>query len=426
MFDVFYSGTKPNAVAHEQPADSLEHAQQQSRTEYFWWITYLADLDHWDWLYVPKPWEATQRHAWPSQHQKDSGVYLVPKAGYSETNYHVSPVIQRRPDLRSWLVPYDIADWDYSWHPDPGEPAYIHEFATQWWSEGGPVYATGGATERKYHARPQAQLLAKHQDRVELLTECAWDYSWRPHPKDPPYIYVFGNQWWPAEVFPTVRYTVPGATEIKYVSDPKAVLPEQHCNRWHTLVDCDWDYSWQPDPGDPPYIYVFGNQWWPAEIMPTVEYHVPGATERKYVTWPRAKLIDISDRWTVPEGLASFDFTWCPDPGDPPLIYQFGTQWQRTGGPVYSVPGATEVKYVSQPRAVKTARDDNWTVPDGVDTSTFDWTWHPDATEPPYVYQFATQHQRTGGPQYTVPGATEVKYVDQIRIKTTSGAAAIY
>jgi len=41
MFDVFYSGTKPGAVAHEREAISLEHAQQLSRTEYFWWITYL-------------------------------------------------------------------------------------------------------------------------------------------------------------------------------------------------------------------------------------------------------------------------------------------------------------------------------------------------------------------------------------------------
>ena len=59
MFDVFYSGTKPGAVAHEQQADSVEHAQQLSRTEYFWWITYLADLTTWDWLYVPAPWQTT-------------------------------------------------------------------------------------------------------------------------------------------------------------------------------------------------------------------------------------------------------------------------------------------------------------------------------------------------------------------------------
>jgi len=427
MFDVFYSGTKPGVAAHEQQADSAEHAQQLSRTEYFWWITYLADLTTWDWLYVPAPWQSCQRHAWPSQWQKDSGVYLVPKLGYTETNYHASPVIQRLPASANWTVDNSFVNWDTSWHPDPSEPDFVHEFATQWWDQGGPVYAAPGAATVKYHAYPTAKLCELDHDRVESLTECVWDYSWCPHPKDPPYIYVFGNQWWPAEVFPTVQYTVPGATEVKYMAHPTAKLPS---NRAHwvstTELTFTFDYSWQPDPGDQPYIYVFGNQHWSGEVMPTVEYHSPGATERKYVHWPRAQLLPTSVGWTVPEGLTDVDLTWCPDPGDPPLIYQFGTQWQRTGGPVYAVPDATEIKYVSYPRAVKVVRDPAWTVPDGVDTSTFDWTWHPDATEPPYVYQFGTQHQRTGGPVYSVPTATEVKYVDQIRIKTDATTAVIY
>jgi hypothetical protein len=303
----------------------------------------------------------------------------------------------------------------------------LHEFATQWWDEGGPVYTEPGYTSIKHHTVPKAQLTVKPDlPWWKKFTDCEFDWSWRPHPQDPPYTYVFGNQWWPGEVFPTVQYSVPGATEVKYVTHPKARLPERHCNRWHTLVDCNWDYSWVPDPGDPPYIYVFGNQHWPAEIMPTVEYHVPSATERKYVSWPRAELLPKSSNWTVPAGLADFDLSWCPDPGDPPLIYQFGTQWQRTGGPVYSVSGATEVKYVGWPRAVKINQDINWTVPEGVDTATFDWTWHPDATDGAYIYQFGTQHQRTGGPVYTVPGATEVKYVDQIRITTSTDTAAVY
>jgi hypothetical protein len=427
MFDVFYSGTKPNAVSHEREADSVEHAQQLSRTEYFWWITYLADLDSWDWLYMPAPWQATQRHAWPSQWQKDSGVYLVPKAGYTETNYHIGPVVHRKPNPTGWVVDSDIVDWDTSWHPDPADPPYLHEFATQWWPEGGPMYTEPGYASLKHHTWPQAQLRAKPDlSWWKTLTECEFDYSWQPHPQDPPYTYVFGNQWWPAEVFPTMQYTVPGATEVKYVAHPKATLPQHHCNRWNTLVDCEWDYSWVPDPGDAPYIYVFGNQHWPAEIMPTVEYTVPGATERKFMSWPRATLLPTVANWTVPAGLTNVDLSWCPDPGDPPMTYQFGTQWQRTGGPVYTVPGTTEVKYVSSPRAVKTNKDSVWSVPDGVDTSTFDWTWHPDATEPPYIYQFGTQHQRTGGPQYTVLDSSEVKYVDQIRIKTVANAAVIY
>ena len=215
---------------HERQVESIEQAQKQSRTRYFWWITYLADLTDWNFLWEPVPWQSHQRHAWASQWQKDSGVYLVPRDwNGQDTNYHESPIITRLPSTSCWNN--NKFEFDYSWHPD---------------------------------------------------------------------------------------YT------------------------------------------------------------------------------------------------------------EPPMIYQFGTQWQKTGGPQYRVPKGVDIKYVNQPRVHKTKVDQHWTTPAGVDTSMFDFTWHPDATDPPYIYQFGTQHQRTGGPQYCVPGATDVKFVDQLRIQTNRVATAIY
>jgi hypothetical protein len=228
MFDVFYSGKKPNLFPHEQEALSIEQAQQLSKTRYFWWINYLTDYADFDFLWEPVPWESHQRHAWPSQWQKDAGTYLIPKQGYTETNYRASPTLQRLPNETNW------------------------------------------------------------------------------------------------------------------------------------------------------------------------------------------------------RGIGLIDISWHPDPAEPPLIYQFGTQWQKTGGPTYVVPGGVDVKYVEHPRVYKNIVDNNWTIPDSADTTTFDFTWHPDDTDPPYIYQFGTQHQRTGGPQYCVPGATDTKYVDQIKIATRQVATAIY
>jgi hypothetical protein len=229
MFDIFYSGRKPNLFAHEQPARDIEHAKKLSRTRSFWWINYLTDYTGFDFLFEPVPWQAEYRHAWPSQWQKDSGTYLIPCNGYTETNY--------RTDHR--------------------------------------------------------------------LTRIAC--------KD----------------------------------------------NWHNTVD-DWDYSWHPDYSEPA------------------------------------------------------------------LIYQFGTQHQKTGGPIYRVPGAIEIKYIRTPHYNKTARDTNWFVPANVDNDSFDYTWHPDSTDPPYNYQFGTQHQRTGGPEYRIANATEIKYVDQIRIRTQRTAQHVY
>jgi hypothetical protein len=242
----------------------------------------------------------------------------------------------------------DIEEFDYSWRPNPTDPPFIYVFGNQWLTpEQRPAlqYIVGAATEVKYMDQPRARRRG-NPEKFQTHFDCEFDWSWEPDPGSPPYKYVFGNQWHAAEIMPTVEYNMPGATEIKYMHVPVAQLAERHDNHWHTVIDCDWDYSWVPDPGDPPYIYVFGNQWHAAEVMPTVEYHVPGATERKYVDAPVAELL--------------VDMTL-------------------------------------------------WHVPDNVDITDMDFSWVPDPGSPPYVYQFATQHQKTGGPQYRMLDATEVK-----------------
>ena len=173
MFDVFYSGPKPNLFAHEQAVDTIEQAQQQSRTRFFWFVNYLCDYTRFDFLWEPAPWEANQRHAWPSQWQKDSGTYLVPAQGYTDTNYRTGPVIPRLPtaiyeidhmDGNAGDIPNTVktaryfdnyldtlkrlansipteqeyiwicssvcnyADFDFSWHPDTFQSLLLHVF----------------------------------------------------------------------------------------------------------------------------------------------------------------------------------------------------------------------------------------------------------------------------------------------------------
>jgi len=380
MFDVFYSGPRPNLFAHEQPARDIQHAQELSRTRYFWWVNYLTDYSGWDFLWEPVPWESNYTHTWPSQHHQYSGTYLVPK------------------------------------HAD--------------------------TIEYKFH-KQCLPLRSIPDNYVKLTDPVKFDWSWHPHPCDPPYIYVFGNQWWPATKMPTVEYHVPGATERKYMDSPKAQLLAINNDCWKTLIPCEFDYSWTPDPGDPPYVYVFGNQWWPATKMPTVEYHVEGATERKYLTWPRANLLPDRTCWSVPDSVdpQDVDFSWVPDPGSPPYIYQFATQHQKTGGPQYHVPGATEIKYIDQikiktdrvatavyeidhmcgnagqiPNTTKTVRYfDNYldtlrrlakNIPDEhefvwicssiCDYQNFDFSWHPEQWQATMLHVFASDGEKFG------------------------------
>jgi hypothetical protein len=152
MFDVFYSGIRPNLFAHEQATDSLEHARKLSRTRYFWWVNYLTDYTGFDFLWEPVPWQAHQRHAWPSQWQKDSVTYLVPKQGYTETHYRTDTQLTRYYDIPSWIIPpgFDVESFDWSWHPDPTDPPYIYQFGTQHQRTGGPQYHVPGATDLKF------------------------------------------------------------------------------------------------------------------------------------------------------------------------------------------------------------------------------------------------------------------------------------
>ena len=408
----------------------MAHAQQLSKTRYFWWVNYLTDYTGWDFLWEPVPWEQNYTHTWPSQWHEYSGTYLVPKyADKIEYKFH-RKLLPTHPHRKNYQVLVDNVDFDWSWQPHPMDPPYNYVFGNQWWPANKmPTveYPMPGATETKYVFTPRATLHEHHNNCWRTLADCEWDYSWIPDPGDPPYIYVFGNQWYRAEIMPTIEYHVSGATERKYLNWPQAkLISDMSC--WsipkNTNKDA-FDFTWRPDPGSPPYIYQFGTQW---NRAGGPIYTVPGATDIKYTTIQLARMLPTDQNWKIPAGIDknSFDFSWTPDSTEEPYIYEFGTQWQKTGGPRYCVPGATEVKYVATPRAHKISIDNNWITPDTVDIESFDFTWHPDTTEEPYRYQFGTQHQRTGGPQYVVAGATDIKYVDQIKIKTARVASAIY
>ncbi len=150
------------------PADSISHAQSLSRTRYFWIVNYLVDYTGFDFLWEPPPWQAQQAHVWPSQHQENSGTWLIPRSGYQDVNRDHAPVrragsvprlhIKHRaasPDhgdvntryisdylgtLRRVLSKVDweycwvtsdvceYAEFDFTWHPSEWQLDMLHVF----------------------------------------------------------------------------------------------------------------------------------------------------------------------------------------------------------------------------------------------------------------------------------------------------------
>jgi hypothetical protein len=119
-----------------------------------------------------------------------------------------------------------------------------------------------------------------------------------------------------------------------------------------------------------------------------------------------------------------FDFLWEPVPWQAHQRHAWASQWQRDSG-TYLVPrqGYADTNYHGE---VITMTEDMtlWQNINSVDT--FDFSWHPDYTDPVFNYEFGTQWQKTGGPVYPMSGAIETKYVSQSNSKVRAKAQHAY
>ncbi len=333
---------------------------------------------------------------WYDVHTMPTIQYRV--KGATEKKYITDITARLDPCMDRWIVPEDIKDdFDYSWVPHPHEPPLIWQFGTQHQRNGGPQYVADNAIGKKYTDILKATKLPNENRHWRpLKAGITFDYSWHPDEDDPPYIYVFGNQHYGPEIMPTVLYRAKGATEKKYMTNQHAILPvDYESYEKITNLPIDFDYSWVPNPNDPPYLYVFGNQHYDSIEMPTLLYKTKGATTPKYMTDIKATIVPDMDKWIVPDDIEEgFDYSWIPDPKEPPYIWQFGTQWQKTGGPAYIATGATEVKYVDSIKAIKKENRKNWRIIESIQEDSFDFSWHPDSTEEPYVYVFGNEYYK--------------------------------
>ena len=484
--DVFYYGAKPNVHPKEQKAIDFEHAKTLATTEQFWIINEFCDYSNFDFdfdiLNLPEEehWAVNHINIWPSQHQKDSGTWLVSSepidVQYKVYRNDVSPINRIMAITEHWkfLEDVDRTKFDFSWHPDPTEPPFIYRWGCKYY----PVelqavleYHVPHATHIKYMDQQVELLPSKYMVQVQEVEETKFDLSWRPDPREPAFIYTWGNKYIPSTVQPTLEYHAPGSAQRKYMTDDVPVKPEW--DKWFLLESVDetsFDFSWRPDPREPKFIYVFGNTQYPAEKMPTLQYVVDGATDKKYMhdmvakLKPRPKnfelLIDHVDfdyswvpdpydppmtyvfgnQWHNAETMPTvryvhkngtmikyvadihatikqtpelfentrlvkkFDYSWRPNPNEPPYIHQFGTQWAKTHGPRYVVNGATEIKYNTELVSEVLPSSENWEIPANVSVDNFDFSWHPDGTTPPYIYQFGTTTDENDGPRYITPG----------------------
>ena len=106
------------------------------------------------------------------------------------------------------------------------------------------------------------------------------------------------------------------------------------------------DFTWRPDSLNQPCVYHFPTKF---NNAIGVKYVVPDATDDFFVRPFYITHQPDQTNWVIPESLDEtlIDFTWRPDPFDPPYIYKFPSSWAADIGLEYHVPGATEFKFMS-------------------------------------------------------------------------------
>jgi len=407
----------PDATERKYMGELVEVLPEFNR----WKEIQSIDRTKFDMTWRPDPREPAYIYVWGNKHIPGELKSTIEYHCDGATEYkYMDELVEVLPEQEHWKVTQDVKNFDFTWRPDPREPAYIYTWGNKHVSaELKPTveYYCEGATERKYMSDIE---VLPELDKWKITQQVTnFDFSWRPNPTSPPYIYVWGNKYIPAELKPTLEYVVPGATEFKYMSELVEVLPELDCWKEIQLVDkTKFDLSWRPDPREPAYIYVWGNKFIPGDIKPTLEYHVEGASQQKYMG--EADVLPEFDRWKEiqPIDKTKFDFTWRPDPREPAYIYTWGNKY--IGAEIkptleYHYPNATERKYMGNVEVLP--EFDKWNIVQEVEN--FDYSWRPDPREPDYIYVWGNKHisgELKPTLEYHCIDATERKYIGEVNV----------
>ena len=437
--------------AFEQPAVSLDDAASKSRTTHYWYIYGGNDYAGFNFDYIPVPWETTHIHTWPSQWQRDGGVYLANKTTVQNREWHfrTEHSVTRKADTTMWTIPDNIKDFDFSWHPDPHEPAYTYHFGTQWQNAGGPVYK--GTADIKIVEAPRAVAIATRAnwEVPDEVNSSVVDFSWHPNPLDPAYVYHFGTEW---QASVGLTYTVPGATEIKFAgtipgtenalevqdiffvdkgNDTATTRYELLCNKYGKrvskvryannmldtirrctnrtttnkfwVISSEYDYSkfdfaWHAEPWQNFMTHVFPSQhqkWSDTFLINKWEFNRHAEWAKTLEEFPNLNF--VSDQLvTKPDNLFNIYYV---DHGNPASRHQY--ELLRTTNSDIVLTRFVDNYLDTFKRIMNTATTEYvWIINSVCDYTQFDFTWQPEPWQREMIHVFPSDNQARGDTFY--------------------------
>ena len=290
--------------AHEQPADSIEEARTNSRTQYCWYLSGENDYKNFRFDMIPPHWEHDHVYVWPSQWQQDGQVYLTPKHNPGPTHYctdqsvtttrcdvdifvvdannknrelsfktvhnkhdhaqqirgmgNWASIIQKCCSKSNseyvWVVSsdYDYTNFDFTWYPDPSQRTMFHIF---------------GTPHQKW-----ANVFRVHRE--EFLNQCTWHDDIKQFPMlnfvdyqtvqlwsdNREIVYVdFGNgtDFAPDLDHKTTRFF---STWLETLSRICERTDSEYI--WVCASICDYtkfDFGWEPEPWQKDMLHVFAS-----------------------------------------------------------------------------------------------------------------------------------------------------------------------
>ena len=173
-----------------------------------------------------------------------------------------------------------------------------------------------------------------------------------------------------------------------------------------------FDFHWRPAPWENEHVHVFPSQHQRNGDVYLAHVDSWANKQWNFKTEQTVKRLPNSNQWTIPTNIdpTTVDTSWHPDSIDGLFDYHFPSQHQSASGVTYTQIGAQGIKLISPFMVTALLDKTNWTVPEEVNETTIDFSWHPNPLDPPYVYHFGTEYQQSIGLTYTVPTATEIKF----------------
>ena len=113
----------------------------------------------------------------------------------------------------------------------------------------------------------------------------------------------------------------------------------------------------------------------------------------------------------------NFDFSWRPAPWEKDHVHVFPSQWQRNGDVYLAHVDSYDQQqwnFRTEQNVLRLPDASPWTIPEEINISNIDLSWHPDTLDPPFVYHFGTQYQQSVGLTYNTLGATDIKFAGLI------------